>query len=104
MITVQLCDFGIDMLDFVLNDGHTLCEIVMLSDLTGQFFQFGIRHSLGFFQTSLHLAVAADITDDYADECQTAGDDRYNDVLHFSHTPSNFLQVAGPQIPSITRP
>ena len=62
---------------------YTLCEIVMLPNLSGQLFNFRIRDRLSFFKLLCHFCVCRNIAYDNADERENARYYRCYYSFHF---------------------
>ena len=82
MITLQISDPVVNHFDLFLHHRHAPCEVVMLSDLSGQFLDLGVRHSLRLFRLGFHTPIATGIAEDHTSEGKSAGDESNNNCLH----------------------
>ena len=67
--------------DLALHHGHSLCEIVVRPDFTGQFFDLGISDSLLLLQLEVQLPAGLvrgkDVADDGRAACDQGDDDGF---------------------------
>ena len=75
MITFQILDPVVDHFDLFLHNRHTLCEVVVFSDLSGQLVNLGFHYCLG-------LVVGNQDTNQGND---TRNNGREDSIVHFSH-------------------
>ena len=93
MITFQVLDPVVDHFDLFLHNRHTLCEVVVFSDLSGQLVHFRFHYSLGLI-----------VGNQDSQQGNAAGNNGgKNSTIHRNYTPSSFAQVMGPTTPSTSR-
>ena len=93
MITFQILDPVVNHLDLLLDNRHTLCEVVVFSDLSGQ-----------LVHLRLHDSLCLIVGDQNSDKGNTTGDKGSDDGSLHIYTPSKLLMVFFPATPSTSSP
>ena len=75
VIAFQILDPMVDHLDLLLNNRHSLCEVVVFSDFSGQVLHLGLHDSLS-------LVVGNQDTEQRNDTRDDGGNDS---IIHFLH-------------------